>query len=137
MADRVIIVEGVSALGNEVAPLLARSGFSVARVSDYPETLLASEVFRPDIVILDETLPNSTKVCRQIRRIIGTPVMLAGSDNSVEIRTKALLEAGADFYLRKPFSPAVLVARVRAILRRYGLSGARSGNEAGSRIEKG
>lgn len=119
MRDRILIIESESSLGEKMAPVLVKAGFSVARVPNYPETLLTLEVFKPDIIILDETLADSMEACRQLHTTFGIPVILVGTDSSQEILKRALLDAEADFYLRKPFSYAVLVARMRAILRRY------------------
>ncbi len=119
MRDRILIIESESSLGEEMAPVLVKAGFSVARVPNYPETLLTLEVFKPDIIILDEALADSMEACHQLHTTFGIPVILVGTDSSQEIWKMALLDAEADFYLRKPVSHAVLVARMRAILRRY------------------
>ena len=116
---KVLIVEGESNLGNEFTEPLVSAGFSVANVPNHPESLLALEVFKPDIIILDEVLADSMEACRQLHTTFGIPVILVGTDPGQEIWKRALLGAEADFYLRKPFSYAVLVARMRAILRRY------------------
>ncbi len=118
-ADRVLILEGASALSEELAHCLTRAGFKVARIPNYPETLLTMHVFKPDIVVVDETVADSFEVCNQIRNAVGTPVLLVGEDPNTDIWTKALVEAGADFYLRKPFDSEVLAAQIRAILSRY------------------
>src|SRR5436853_366622 len=75
----------------------------------------------PDLVVLDLMLPgkNGFEICREIRqRGIATPVIVltARSQEADKIRG---LELGADDYITKPFSLAELVARVRAVLRRY------------------
>ncbi len=118
-AERVLIIEGISALSEELARCLTRAGSTVARIPNCPETLLTMHVFKPDIVVVDETAADSFEVCNQIRNAVGTPVLLVGEDPSTDIWTKALVEAGADFYLRKPFDGEVLVAQLRAILARY------------------
>ncbi len=118
-ADRVLIIEGTSALSEELARCLTRAGSTVARIPNCPETLMTMCVFKPDIVVVDETAADSFKVCNQIRNAVGTPVLLLGEDPSTDIWTKALVEAGADFYLKKPFDGEVLVAQLRAILSRY------------------
>ena len=119
MSNRILIIESESSLGEEMASALAKAGSSVARLPNYAETLLTVEVFKPDIIILDEALADSMETCRQLHTTFGIPVILVGTDSSQEILKRALLDAEADFYLRKPFSYAVLVARMRAILRRY------------------
>ena len=70
------------------------------------------------MVILDEAVGDSMEVCHQYA-MAGIPVILVGDDPSQEIWRKALLEAGAEFYLRKPISHEVLIARIKVILVRY------------------
>jgi len=58
------------------------------------------------------------EACTELQNIFGVPVILLGEDPTEQAWVRAV-EAGADFYLRKPFSYPVLIARVKAILRRY------------------
>lgn len=116
---KVLIIEGESDLGNELTEPLVSAGFSVANVPNHPESLLTLEVFKPDIIILDEALADSMVACRQLHTTFGIPVILIGAGSGEEIWERALLDAEADFYLRKPFSCAVLVAMMKAVLRRY------------------
>jgi len=117
--DRVLILEGTSALCKELAFCLIGAGLTVARIPNSPEILMAMNSFKPDVVIVDESVANSFDVCHQIRDVIGTPVLIVGKDLSTDIWQKALIEAGADLYLRKPFDGEVLAAQIRAILSRY------------------
>ncbi|HEU0014891.1 MAG TPA: response regulator, partial [Longimicrobium sp.] len=73
----------------------------------------------PDLVVLDLGLPDvpGLSVCTEIRRWSSVPILVLSARHS-EREKVALLDAGADDYLTKPFSPAELVARVRAQLRR-------------------
>jgi len=119
MADRILIIEMGPSLGEDVVLALAKAGFSVARVHGYPEALLSLEVFKPDMIILDHTSKDSLEMCRQLHTVFYLPVILLGKDPGSEIWRKALLEAEADCYVRKPFSAEVLVSRMKAILRRY------------------
>jgi len=117
--DRILIIEGEPALRRELASALTQAGFTVADVANFPEALLKLD-FNPHMAIVDEVLPggDGLEACSQLHSILDIPVILLGSDSSDEEWTK-MVEAGADFYLRKPFSYLELVARVRAILRRY------------------
>ncbi len=117
-ADRVLIIEDTTASGKELASCLTRAGFKVARIPNCPETLLTMHVFKSDIVVVDETVADSFEICDQIRNAIGPPVLFVGEPKT-DIWTKALVKAGAYFYLRKPFDGEVLVAQLRAILARY------------------
>lgn len=83
----------------------------------------AVEVFKdqaPDIVILDIMLPgmDGWQVCREIRRLSAIPIIMLSAKD--ETFNKVLgLELGADDYMVKPFEPKELIARIRAVLRRY------------------
>jgi len=84
----------------------------------------AVELFKekaPDIVILDIMLPgmDGWEVCREIRKISSIPIIMLSAKD--ETFNKVLgLELGADDYIVKPFEPKELIARIRAVLRRYG-----------------
>jgi len=119
--DKILIIVGELALNSELTSIFDEKGFSVACIPDYPEALLKLCEFKPDIVILDEDLPgfNGIEACSELHRIFGVPVILLGEDPSEQAWARAV-EAGADFYIRKPFScDESLIARVKAILRRY------------------
>ncbi|MEP6574366.1 MAG: response regulator transcription factor [Gemmatimonadota bacterium] len=79
---------------------------------------------RPDLVILDLGLPDLSglDVCREIRKWSAVPIVVLTARHSEDEKV-TLLDAGADDYLTKPFSPAELQARVRAVLRRSGGTG--------------
>lgn len=84
----------------------------------------AVEVFKeqaPDIVILDILLPgmDGWEVCREIRKVSAVPIIMLSAKD--ETFNKVLgLELGADDYMVKPFEPKELIARIRAVLRRFG-----------------
>ena len=124
MASRVLVIEDETALSKGITSALVKAGFSVACTSNYPEALLKLDKFKPDMIIVDEALPgrDGTEVCSQLHSILGIPVILMGRDSTGRAWTRAV-EAGADFYFRKPFSYLELVARVGAILRRYKMAG--------------
>ena len=120
MSDSILIIEGEPNLRGEFASALTEVGFTVADVRDYPEALLKIDEFKPDMVIVDESLPgrDGIEVCSQLRSTFGVPVVLLGEDSSDEMWER-VMEAEVDLYLVKPFSYRELVARVKAILRRY------------------
>ncbi len=120
MGDRILIIEGDPALRTGLTSALTEAGFAVANVPDYSESLLKLDEFKPDIVIMDEVLlgGDGMEVCYQLQSTFGIPVVLLGEDCSDEVWER-VMEAEADLYLIKPFSYRELVARVRAILRRY------------------
>jgi DNA-binding response OmpR family regulator len=114
-ANRVLIIEGTSKLSPELAHSLTKAGFKVARIPNHPETLLAIHVFKPDIIIVDETIADSFEVCNQIRNARGTPVLLVSKETGKVTWEKSLIDA-CDFYLREPFDDKVLVSRLKSIL---------------------
>ncbi len=130
MTERSLIIEGEPALREELASALSEAGFATADVSNFPEALLKLDEFNPDIVIVDEVLSSGDgmETCHRLHGTLGIPIIVLGKQSGGKIWKKAV-DAGADCYLKKPFSSRVLVARVKAILRRYRLSAPRSGNE--------
>ncbi len=98
---------------------LERAGFAVITASDGDSAVATGHRHRPDIVILDLTLPgiDGLDVARSLRRDAQVPIIMltARSDETDRI---VGLELGADDYVAKPFSPREVVARVRAVLRR-------------------
>jgi len=98
---------------------LSREGYRVVQAATGQAALDAVERSRPRLVVLDVGLPDidGLEVCRRLRRSSSIPVIfLTARDGEVD---RILgLELGADDYMTKPFSPAELVARVKAVLRR-------------------
>ena len=120
MSDSILIIESEYRLRKALTSALSKANFEVAGTSNYNEALLKLSMFKPDIVIMDEVLPDKDgmEACYQLRDTFGIPVVLLGEDSSNEV-WRRVMEATADFYLIKPFSYLELVARVKAILRRY------------------
>jgi two-component system response regulator RegX3 len=116
----VLIVEDEESLADPLAFLLRKEGFEATVVADGPSALAEFERAGADIVLLDLMLPgmSGTEVCRQIRTTSSVPIiMLTAKDSEVDIVVG--LELGADDYMTKPFNARELVARVKAVLRRY------------------
>ena len=118
MPARILIVRGETLLVKGLVSALMRDGFSVAHVSDYPEALLKVHDFKPDLVIVDETLPGKCgrEVCSQLRSTFGVPIFVLSEDPGGKATMRAL-EAGTDPYLRK-LSHLELVTRVRTVRRK-------------------
>jgi len=98
---------------------LERDGFAVTAAHDSTSGLSAFRGAPPDLVVLDVMLPgvDGISVCRSIREVSVVPiVMLTARTDPVDVVVG--LEAGADDYVTKPFEPAILAARLRAVLRR-------------------
>jgi len=120
MTDSILIIGGEATLRSEIASALSEAGFAIATVPDYPETLFKQNGVKPDIVIMDEVLPSGDgmEACYQLHGAFDIPVILLGEDSSDEVWGR-VIESGADLYLLKPVRYRELVARVKAILRRY------------------
>jgi two-component system response regulator RegX3 len=117
---RVLIVEDEPDLADPLAYLLRREGFDVETAEDGSAALAAFRERGADIVLLDLMLPGipGTEVCRQLRAESSVPIiMLTAKDSEVDIVVG--LELGADDYVTKPYSARELLARMRAVLRRY------------------
>ncbi|MEA3065175.1 MAG: two-component system, OmpR family, phosphate regulon response regulator PhoB [Sphingomonadales bacterium] len=119
---RLLLVEDDKALAELLIWHFERQEFDVRRTSDGEEALLLAAEEVPDIVILDWMIEgvSGLEVCRRLRRRAATPtdpniMLTARGEESDRIRG---LETGADDYVTKPFSPAELIARVGAVLRR-------------------
>ncbi len=115
----VLVVDDEANIRELVSVYLVAAGFAVEHAATGPEGVEKEAALKPDLVVLDIMLPGlgGLDVCRAIRERSPVPiVMLTARDNALD--KVALLEAGADDYVTKPFDPPELVARVRAILRR-------------------
>ena len=98
---------------------LELNGYRVSVTSDGETALDKVEIENPDLVLLDVGIPaiDGFEVCRRLRDISDVPVIMVTAKAKDEDIVFGL-ETGADDYLTKPFSPGVLLARVKAILRR-------------------
>lgn len=130
------VVEDDVALRDMLASYLDRQGMGVTAFADAESFLDAYATARPNLLILDVGLPglNGLDLCRSLR-VQGDPLpIILLTARSEEIDRVLGLEMGADDYLSKPFSARELVARVRAVLRRYQGVHGESGPSQGVRI---
>lgn len=121
MAHKILVVDDELDIVKVVRAYLEQASFRVLTASDGQQALAAFRHERPDLVILDLSLPSldGLDVCRAIRRESNTPVIMLTA--RVEETDRLVgLEIGADDYITKPFSPREVVARVRTVLRRVG-----------------
>jgi DNA-binding response OmpR family regulator len=117
---KVLLVEDEAALADGVARGLKAEGFEVEIAYDGLTGLARAREDDIDVVVLDIMLPgmNGYKVCRTLREEgVGTPILMLTA-KSGEYDEAEALDTGADDFLSKPFSFVVLVARIRALLRR-------------------
>ncbi|NMO92587.1 response regulator [Actinomycetospora sp. TBRC 11914] len=121
-APRVLVVDDDEAVRTLASWQLESDGFAVDQAGDGEEALTAIDADRPDLVVLDLTMPGvgGLDVLRRVRGATATealPVIVL-SGRSGETDRIVGLDLGADDYLVKPFSPGELAARVRSVLRR-------------------
>ncbi|OKI07242.1 DNA-binding response regulator [Streptomyces sp. CB02923] len=132
MADtHVLFVEDDDVIREATQLALERDGFVVTAMPDGLAGLEAFRADRPDIALLDVMVPglDGVSLCRRIRDESTVPViMLSARADSIDVVLG--LEAGADDYVTKPFDGAVLVARIRAVLRRFGHASGPDGSGA-------
>jgi two-component system response regulator ResD len=118
-SHRLLVAAKSVAEGFSVTGWLEHEGFDVLTATDGQEALqIAGCSWQPDVVLLDLTLPglDGFSVCKQVRTKNRTVVIFVLGDGSEEDEIRSL-EAGADGYVAKRFSPEVLLARMRAHLR--------------------
>jgi DNA-binding response OmpR family regulator len=116
---RVLMVEDDAVIREATQLALERHGYDVITAEDGLEAIECFEKSKPDAVLLDIMLPglDGISVCRRIRETSMVPiVMVSARGDALDIVLG--LEAGADDYVTKPFDIQVLVARLRAVLRR-------------------
>ncbi len=119
---RVLVVEDETAIAELVALNLRHSGFEVMLVASADDAQAAVDRVLPDLVLLDWMLPGQTGLqlaqrWRTQARTRELPIIMLTARHA-EVDKVAGLDAGADDYLTKPFSPKELLARIRAVLRR-------------------
>ncbi len=119
MAHRILIVEDDPDVVRVVSAYLQRDGFEVEVARDGLSGLSQALAAPPALVVLDRMLPglDGLEVLRRLRREQRTPVILLTARTEEADRIEGL-DAGADDYVPKPYSPRELVSRIRAVLRR-------------------
>jgi two-component system, OmpR family, response regulator RstA len=118
-APRVMIVEDDERLATLTSDYLSANGLAVTVVANGNEAIRRIPAEQPDLVVLDLMLPGADglTVCREVRRQFRNPILMltARTDDMDQILG---LEMGADDYVPKPVKPRLLLARIRALLRR-------------------
>ena len=118
--QKILIVDDDNNIAELIALYLTKECFETKIVNDGEEALREFNSFHPHLVLLDLMLPgiDGYQVCREIRHISDVPIIMLSAKG--ETFDKVLgLELGADDYIIKPFDSKELVARVRAVLRRF------------------
>ena len=122
MKPSVLIVEDEEALVTLLRYNLEKESFHVVSAADGEEALVLAKEETPDLILLDWMLPlmSGIELCRRLRRSPGlakVPIIMLTAKGEEADKVRGL-ESGADDYVTKPFSPAELIARMRAVMRR-------------------
>ncbi len=114
-----VIEQSNSALRDRIVSALTKEGFKAATAASSQKALSRLDELKTQLIILGEGLPiDSFEACSQLRQAVDIPILMVGGVPSDKAWTR-VVEVGADFYLVKPFGYLELVARVKALLRRY------------------
>ncbi len=118
--QKILIVDDDENIAELISLYLTKECFDTMMVADGEAALTAFGTYQPDLILLDLMLPgiDGYQVCREIRAHSNVPIIMLSAKG--EVFDKVLgLELGADDYIMKPFDSKELVARVKAVLRRY------------------
>lgn len=118
--QKILIVDDDSNIAELVSLYLTKECFDTKIANDGEEALSAFTTYHPNLILLDLMLPgiDGNEVCRRIRKTSDIPIIMVSAKG--EVFDKVLgLELGADDYIIKPFDSKELVARVKAVLRRF------------------
>ena len=118
--QKILIVDDDLHIAELISLYMMKDGYETEEVYDGREAIKKAETFQPDLILLDLMLPgmDGYQVCTEIRKTSRVPIIMLTAKG--ETFDKVLgLELGADDYIVKPFDPKELVARVKAVLRRY------------------
>lgn len=131
--DKILIVEDEEAIRDMLGYALMKEGFSCDEAADVDQARTTIESNRPNLILLDWMLPGMSGIdyARRLRSVPDTrdiPIIMLTAKGEETDKVRAL-DTGADDYITKPFSTKELVARVKAVLRRY------SGNDDSGVIE--
>ena len=120
MKQKILIVDDDNNIAELISLYLLKECFDTKIVNDGEAALTEYEAWQPNLILLDLMLPgiDGYQVCREIRQQSNVPIIMLSAKG--EVFDKVLgLELGADDYIIKPFDSKELVARVKAVLRRY------------------
>ena len=120
----ILIVEDEPKIAHVEAAYLEQAGYRTRQIDDGLQVIAAVRESDPALVVMDLMLPgkDGLQICRELRSFSAVPIIMVTA-RVEEVDRLIGLDLGADDYLCKPFSPRELVARVRAVMRRYGSVG--------------
>lgn len=117
--EKILIADDEQLMRQLVIDFLKPEGYEILEASDGKEALEIYDKEHPDLILLDVMMPgyDGWTVCREIRRESTVPIMMLTAKGE-EINQLFAYDLGADEYITKPFSPKILVAKIKALLRR-------------------
>ncbi len=120
---KIMVVDDDSNIGELLRLYLEKEGFQTVVMPDGEQALAAFDTEQPDLMLLDVMMPrlDGWQVCREIRKKSQCPIIMVTAKGEVFDRVLGL-ELGADDYIVKPFETKEVIARIRAVLRRSGIS---------------
>jgi two-component system, OmpR family, alkaline phosphatase synthesis response regulator PhoP len=120
MARTILVVDDEPNITRLLGMYLTKEGFTVETAADGPSAVAKARATRYALILLDLMLPgmDGLEACRTIRRTSDVPIIMLTA-RSEDVDKIVGLEVGADDYVTKPFNPRELVARFKAVLRRY------------------
>ncbi|MBU5212310.1 response regulator transcription factor [Heyndrickxia oleronia] len=121
--SKLLIVDDDSYIRELVLLFLKKEGFELYEASDGRQALNIMEKMKMDLAIIDIMMPNMDgwQLCQEIREYSDIPILMLTAKGETTQKVKGF-ELGADDYLVKPFEPIELVARVKALLKRYNIT---------------
>jgi two-component system phosphate regulon response regulator PhoB len=132
--ERILVIDDEEDILELLQYVLAKNGYNITCVATGEEALASARALLPDLILLDVMLPgiDGLEVCKVLKNQPKTAhipiIMLTAKGEEIDVVTG--LELGADDYVSKPFSPRVLLARVRAVLRKGRFDGAGEASSA-------
>lgn len=119
--QKILIIEDDPAIREELILILTNEGYSALAITDFLQVLEQISSTNPDLILLDLGLPNRDgfSLCADIHKIANVPIIFVTSRDSALDELRAL-SLGGDDYITKPYNISVLLARIKAVLRRSG-----------------
>jgi len=120
LMSKILIVDDDPNIRELIRVFLRNEGFDVYEAADGVEALATLATLKADLAILDVMMPNldGWELCRELRAAYDMPLLMLTAKGETSQKVKGF-DLGADDYLVKPFEPVELVARVKALLKRY------------------
>lgn len=128
--SKIAIIEDEEIIRDELGGLLQNAGYEVAVVTDFSRPVEAIREAAPDLVLLDLNLPgqDGLRICDGIRKESDVPIIFVTSRSTSMDELNCMLRGGDD-YVAKPYQAPILLARIGAVLKRAGRSGAQEVTE--------